>query len=550
MELTKNFKMLNERKSWELQYDFAKLDDFRKENLAPTKDNLQKNEKEEKITDAIQKSSDLKNLFTEYEENEELFDLLTSIWIVFDQNDEELIEKYNLNRFQNRDLFMKRMRDRIRYARTVALEKRTSRPDPKEVIAARTEKKSPLERREREKKREEKSPDEEPSDEEKPVEKSPDEKSPDKEKPSTEEKPAEKSVVDAQDFPSPKKQSDNLANFKDSKLQEIENVFSNIKEPTKEQEAKYNKTKSKIEKIFSEQTEKIEKQQIGYSVSPTRSSAMKASTNAKKLFNDANRKISDEVSNFKISFMPGRLQRGAMRVGDAGRAVGKVAKKAAGSRAATLSREAMKSAVEKGKEVAKSGAEKAGEAARAGVAKTKEAVRAGAAAKQNIAANTIEKVLGKEKRDEFVNLLRAGKTEEAAKINQEAKNKIDKERGEAARNISRRLYTLKTTSSQNPTFMRTQTQQENFILRNYGKKINELADNPATREETKKEEEGEGEGESKEVLKIAKSPLGRTAAEQYRNLMKGPASDKRIAVGILNRAEIHQKKIENQLGIK
>jgi hypothetical protein len=245
--------------------------------------------------------------------------------------------------------------------------------------------------------------------------------------------------------------------------------------------------------------------------------------------------------------MPGRLQRGAMRVGDAGRAVIKVGKKAAGSRAATLSREAMKSAVEKGKEVAKAGAEKAGEAARAGFAKTKEAAKAGVAAKQNIAANTIEKVLGKEKRDEFVNLLSAGKTEEAAKINQEAKNKIDKERGEAARNTSR-LYTLKTTSSQNPTFMRTRTQQENFILRNYGKKINELADNPATREESKEEEEQKGE--SKEVLKIAKSSLGKTAAEEYRNLMKGSASDKQKAIEILKKAEMDQEKTKKELGIE
>ena len=574
-EIVKNSQILNEVKEHEIKYDFHRIADFRKENLKPAQKNLEKNEKEEIIRDAIEKSSDLKKLFSEYEKDENLLDVLASIWLAFDQEDEDLIRKYNLNDFQNKELFMKRMSERLKYARRTALEQRTSRPKPEDIIKLRSDTKSPLERREEEeRKREEEAKekekaDEAPEEEEEETDEAPETETPEEEADEAPEGKDEKkpkrrtSIVDEEDFPSPKDISRKLEKFKEGKEEELEKIFSNIEEPNREQESKFNKAKNDLEKFFSRYYKEIENQERGYSVSPTRSSAMKSSTNAKKSFSDAKVKINNVVSNFKISFMPGRLKRGLMRTRDAGQAMKKAADKVTQSRPSTLAGEKAKVVVDQQKQkIAANTIEK--NMGTKGDEKRKEYLNLVFQGKQEEAekirqqaleikkhADFVQKNIGDAKRKQYVDLLSQGKQEEAEKIRREA---FEKSRGAKkqksqeqpkpttdAKSVSLDGRTWTGSGSTRPYSLRT----ENNLLRHYSKRINELADNPSTRNED------DEESRNKETAVAIEKSMGATEAKKYMQLSQSnKPEDLKQAAGILDRLEIRKKESEKKLGIK
>lgn len=587
-EIVKNSQILNEVKEHEIKYDFHRIADFRKENLKPAQKNLEKNEKEEIIRDAIEKSSDLKKLFSEYEKDENLLDVLASIWLAFDQEDEDLIRKYKLNDFQNKELFMKRMSERLKYARRTALEQRTSRPKPEDIIKIRSDKKSPLERREEEErkreeeaKEKEKETDETPEEEE--TDETPEEETPEEEADETpedkeERKPKRTSIVDEEDYPPPMETSKKLETFKDGKIQEVEEAFSNIEEPNKEQEARYEKVKSEIEKVFSEESKKIKDQDRGYSISPTRNSATKASVNAEKISNNAKIKMNNLSSKFRISFMPGRLQRGVKRVKEAGQAMKKAADKVTQSRPSTLAGEKAKAVIDQQKQkMAANTIEK--NMGTKGDEKRKEYLNLVFQGKQEEAekirqqaleikkhADFVQKNIGDAKRKQYVDLLSQGKQEEAEKIRREAfdKSRETKEKQtpmQAQRERMRKQEERQAGKQKPETASRSVTElgasgqgapwkslrTENNLLRHYGKRINELADNPATRDENDNEEV---DTKSKEALKIAGTSMGKSGAEEYMKLIQGSASDKQKAVDMLQRAEEEQERTKKEMGIK
>lgn len=462
-------------------------------------------------------------------------DLLVSVWILANSKDKTKAQKYGID-IKEPEGFDKELKRIASDTRKVAKKLDEKNPSPQEVekvLSDREEDKPPQEEKPSNKELESDSqePEDDSNDNEEEVDTSfPPEDDDDEEDEGDDdeedEEPRKKQasdLINKKDFPPPKEQAKDFEEFKDEKIKEIENAFSAIKEPTREQQARYDKAKSRVDKILNNNKEKILNRQRGYEVHATQSSAIKASTSAKKLANNAKREVNDVVSKFKRSNMPGRLERAGMKAKEIGQSVSDTAKKAAESRAAQTSKDAIKRAAGKGSDMAKRGAKQAGEK----IASTTEKV------KENVAARAIEKYLGPEKRNEYVENLRKGNTEEAEKIRQEgiAKAKEQKQGKREEREQSR--YDR----------MRSKTQQENYILKNYMNKINELADNPINKKEEK-------DTDDNEVLKIAKSSLGEKGAEDYKKKMENPSSEeKEEAIEMLKKAEEEEQEKKKKLGL-
>jgi hypothetical protein len=466
-------------------------------------------------------------------------DLLVSVWILAKSKDKTKAQKYGID-IKEPEGFDKELKRIASDTRKVAKKLDKKNPSPQEVekvLSDREEDKPPQEEKpsskETESDNQEPEDDSDYGDEEVDTsfppkddgEGSDDEES-EEEGDDNEEEPRKKQasdLINKKDFPPPKEQAKDFEEFKDEKIKEIEDAFSAIKEPTREQQARYDKAKSRVDKILNNNKEKILNRQRGYEVHATQSSAIKASTSAKKLANNAKREVNDVVSKFKRSNMPGRLERAGMKVKEIGQSVSDTAKKAAESRAAQTSKDAIKRAAGKGSDMVKRGAKQAGEK----IASTTEKV------KENVAARAIEKYLGPEKRNEYVENLRKGNAEEAEKIRQEGITKAKEQKQGKRDEREQSRYDR----------MRSKTQQENYILKNYMNKINELADNPSTREEEK--DTGDNE-----ILKIAKSSLGEKGAEDYKKKMENPSSEeKEEAIEMLKKAEEEEQEKKKKLGI-
>jgi hypothetical protein len=466
-------------------------------------------------------------------------DLLVSVWILAKSKDKTKAQKYGID-IKEPEGFDKELKRIASDTRKVAKKLDKKNPSPQEVekvLSDREEDKPPQEEKpsskETESDNQEPEDDSDDGDEEVDTsfppkddgEGSDDEES-EEEGDDNEEEPRKKQasdLINKKDFPPPKEQAKDFEEFKDEKIKEIEDAFSAIKEPTREQQARYDKAKSRVDKILNNNKEKILNRQRGYEVHATQSSAIKASTSAKKLANNAKREVNDVVSKFKRSNMPGRLERAGMKVKEIGQSVSDTAKKAAESRAAQTSKDAIKRAAGKGSDMVKRGAKQAGEK----IASTTEKV------KENVAARAIEKYLGPEKRNEYVENLRKGNAEEAEKIRQEGITKAKEQKQGKRDEREQSRYDR----------MRSKTQQENYILKNYMNKINELADNPSTREEEK--DTGDNE-----ILKIAKSSLGEKGAEDYKKKMENPSSEeKEEAIEMLKKAEEEEQEKKKKLGI-
>jgi hypothetical protein len=466
-------------------------------------------------------------------------DLLVSVWILANSKDKTKAQKYGID-IKEPEGFDKELKRIASDTRKVAKKLDKKNPSPQEVekvLSDREEDKPPQEEKpsskETESDNQEPEDDSDYGDEEVDTsfppkddgEGSDDEES-EEEGDDNEEEPRKKQasdLINKKDFPPPKEQAKDFEEFKDEKIKEIEDAFSAIKEPTREQQARYDKAKSRVDKILNNNKEKILNRQRGYEVHATQSSAIKASTSAKKLANNAKREVNDVVSKFKRSNMPGRLERAGMKVKEIGQSVSDTAKKAAESRAAQTSKDAIKRAAGKGSDMVKRGAKQAGEK----IASTTEKV------KENVAARAIEKYLGPEKRNEYVENLRKGNAEEAEKIRQEGITKAKEQKQGKRDEREQSRYDR----------MRSKTQQENYILKSYMNKINELADNPSTREEEK--DTGDNE-----ILKIAKSSLGEKGAEDYKKKMENPSSEeKEEAIEMLKKAEEEEQEKKKKLGI-
>lgn len=530
-EILKNSQLLNEA---EINYFKDRYTQIRaQENEAETI--LRQNENSKEFIEQINSMSDyagkrvegkVSKGLSQFLDTKDQRDLLVSIWIL--SHNPAKAEKFGINPKEPKS-FDKEVKIIINNTRRAAKEldkKSPSQEEVEEVISDREKTKE--EEPQEEKPKEQPTQDDDETDEIDTDEPTQDDEESEEES-DDEEKPERKGgseLVDTKDFKPPKEVAKDFESFKDERIKEVEDSFSAIKEPNREQQSRYDHAKSKIDKIFTNYKSKIMNKQRQYDVHPTRSSAMKASTAAQKMASDARREARDVVSKFKRSSMPGRLERAGMRARDIGRSVDKGVDAVMGSRAAKVTGDALKSAGKKGAELAKSGAAKAGEAAGKAIDRVKE----------NMAARAIEKYLGAEKRNEYVENLRKGNTEEAEQIRQEgiAKAKEQREGKQATKRDER--------------YDRMRTKQENFILRNYGKKLYELADNPVNRED--EEETKEDPKIARTAVEIEKS-IGANQAKEYMELSKSnDPKDLEDAAKILQNLENRKKESEKKLGIE
>lgn len=526
MSSLKDFVALNEESENEIDYYQRDVVQIAKQNFSKAKKMLKKNPEFVEELNDVHNSKEGLNQFLKTKQQR---DLLISAYILSRNKDEKHAQDVGLE-LQDPEMFNKISKRILDNTRKTAVALKNSTPSIEQVKELRDEEFSDeaIEKIKAEKEREDPEDEEEPSgeeepddnegpdDEEEPGEEEHDTSFPPKEdeqetKEREEEKPKKKEspIVDKKEYPSPKKVAKDIEELKKRTIESIENTISKSKDPTKEELASAERAKEKIRKELDSYIKKAEGKEKGYSIDPTRRSAMNASVAAKKFYNDAERMASKFSTRFERSLLPGAAKRTAMKAKEG---IGKVAsgvKDVATDRKVKATGRALKRAGQAAAPAIKRGAKAAGEAVG----------RATSRVKENIAANTIGKVLGKEKRKQYADLLRANKPEEAQKIYQQAQNKSAEEK-------------------QNKRFDRLEGKKESFeniAIKNY---LYEL------------DNKNKNLSKQSDEVKIASSSLGEKGAEEYLKKMKGSIEDKEEAIEMLKTAQEELKDKQKELDQK
>lgn len=385
----------------EINYDVNNVKTFIARNINDAKQLLRKNRD---FVKEINNATNLKQFDTE-----EQRDLLSSAYMIL-QHDPEFASQIGLD-IKDAEKFSKEIKsDIIDPTRKVANSLNIKTPSIAQVKsfeekASETEKNKAIETKEKPEEPTKEAPEDDEEETPEDNEETPED---------DEEKVHPDQDYDESEYPDPKKISKQIEAIRDKTRSEIEQLRK--ENPDRLDASVVDRRLKQLDSRLNKLADDARRQETAYKVNPTRMSKIRASNKAKTALEKAKAESSVLKNTTIRKQLPSRLERTGQRVAEVGKKAYEKGKELAQSRTAKNI-----------KDVAGRVLKNVGSATkRAAEIGKKEAQRTITNVKQNISSKEITDFLGLDKANEYIDLLKQGKTDEANKIAAQAKEAKNK----------------------------------------------------------------------------------------------------------------------------